>query len=281
QEAVERFPLDTFVLVAYADLALDLTIDIENDIFENALQKTRLRTIKMTHFDSRPKILLSDPLSRLLRAHDETNDEQLVVEIYKFTAAMENIGIANIRQSDIWQELEKHPYNEYLVHYFVWVLMTQFEFESASNIFFSYFYNKYGLTDFSAEVLNQISSWEKEFFAYFSARKVPSSEYENYYLSFLLLQDLKERSVLSDIGLLNLALIYETDDNYEMALKICTEVAAKQISSKLKSEAQYRIARIYFAQKDLSKATLSLHYSLELDGSNNKARLLLKQITEN
>ncbi|MGL4982406.1 MAG: tetratricopeptide repeat protein [Treponemataceae bacterium] len=276
-EAVEKFPLYLPALGAYAELALFLNQEEDNDILGKAVRASGLQTLRMKDFDMRPRILLSDPLARLMKAYEVTEDERLLVEIYKYSNAMKNISPSAIRQSEIWEELEKEPHNEYLLQYFVWVLMWQKEFESAGNMFFSYFYDKYGVNTLSHDIINQMQSWEKEYFAYFYAQKVPSREYMNYEMPLTLLKNVADSNNLSEIGLFNLAVIFESSDDYDAALAQYAQLSSMQTNAKLKSEAQYRMARIYTQLRDFKKADLSLNYSLELNPANNKARLFRKQ----
>lgn len=166
-------------LLTYGKFAvLDLQKD-EEDLFEKALRKTKLRSYSMEQKDSRPKFLIEDALFRIEQVLEEQKnksasqyDELLVEKLSLWLKQNEDYPQAK-KEAEIWKTLElneigSNMYPPLLVNFCVSYLLKSGKENDARTLFTSYLDSRYklkGENDSEEKVVYDIFGGQKKYTA--------------------------------------------------------------------------------------------------------------------
>jgi tetratricopeptide (TPR) repeat protein len=290
---VEQFPLFEPGLASYCQLAIDSLNRPEEEALSKKLREAGLRTQAMERRDAIPEVSMEEALGRVdsaIAVEPSAEFEVLKENVYSLTHKSESQGQKQVR---LWKLLEKNEngtstYPEEIVHHGVFKLIGLNQTEDARAMFDEYLNVSYGLTlkDIGEFVLpDRFASWEYQAAAWFMKDiKISKSReiYEYIIKRFNERNPRTQHQSQNDAvinALINLAVIYEGTNRQGKALECLNEAQGRCVDGKLKAEALYRMAKIQMTQKQDPQAIQSLRYALTLDEDHNKARLLLKQLT--
>ncbi len=155
--AVTTYPDDISALVSYGAIAYEQTKEREMSDLEKSLRKTTLRTRRMAQYDARPKMLLSDALSRMdaaierQRSQNGYADDSLLASRALLQLRSSPDMVLQARLAYIWRELEKNEiqrnlYPPLLVQLAVHELLLAGKSDEARTLFENYLDARYGLS---------------------------------------------------------------------------------------------------------------------------------------
>lgn len=290
---VNNFPLYEPGLALYCQMALDTLNEEEEEALSKKLREAGLKTQAMERRDALPRVSLEDAVSRVDSALSESSTPSLLVlkeNVYSLTHRDDSPGL---KQARLWKLLEANEeyaghYPEEIVKHAVFKLLSLGQEEDAKAMFSEYLLSAYSLTlddiaDFA--IPDRFASWEYQVTAWFMKDLNVSRARELYEY---IVDRFKQRNARSQKqsqndalvnALVNLAVIYEGQNLRQNALDSLNQAQGRCLDAKLKALILYRMAKIQKSMDMEAEAIQSLRYALSLDQGNNKARLLLKELT--
>lgn len=290
---VNNFPLYEPGLALYCQMALDTLNEEEEEVLSKKLREAGLKTQAMERRDALPRVSLEDAVSRVDSALSESPTPSLLVlkeNVYSLTHRDDSPGL---KQARLWKLLEANEeyaghYPEEIVKHAVFKLLSLGQEEDAKAMFSEYLLSAYSLTlddiaDFA--IPDRFASWEYQVTAWFMKDLNVSRARELYEY---IVDRFKQRNARSQKqsqndalvnALVNLAVIYEGQNLRQNALDSLNQAQGRCLDAKLKALILYRMAKIQKSMDMEAEAIQSLRYALSLDQGNNKARLLLKELT--
>lgn len=277
-EMVSKYPDFDDGLVVYADYALKTSGSMitENDLGISTLQQEKLREI--------PSIPVSDALTRMEntlalngkeKAFSKDFRPPLYVEYLRTKWLSGNSSPIDCRK-DILYALEQFRHDDkcdqYLLDFAVCWLLRNYYDDEAHELFNNYMAEKYGVgaSDF-AENASLFDARECMLAGWFRLDdgfvEDAAKLYEAYIYEYRCINDI--------VAAMNLAAIYNADEEYQKALRLYGSLAGTN-NAELASEVNYRMGNIYYSAGDKNNALLCLKASVKLNGDNNRARYLLK-----
>lgn len=292
---VMTFPDFVPGLTSYANFAYESNLGRREDDEILALRRAGLQTLEMERYDSRAKIPLSDALYRIDLALKNISDPYLYIT--KLDLRYKSDSSLNIKDktSDLWKLLEESSseakkYHDVLVQYTVVFLLENGMTDDAEMIFNKYLVSKYGFAGKNS-IYEQITDIARtadikdlELCAYFTLIHNEADLALRLY-EYCVFESAGKREfdispkVSSNTGL-NLGNLYYGLALKDKALDTYGKVAGRETDKKIRSEAFYRIASIYFALDDAQNALRACDYACSINPENAKAHLLKTKITK-
>lgn len=290
---VDEFPLYEPGLASYCQLAIDTINRPEEEALSKKLREAGLRTQAMERRDALPVVELSDALARVDDAVRKNNSSDLQVlkeNVYAITHRDESVGQKQVR---LWKLLEANEngtnsYPEEIVHHSVFKLIKLNQVDDAEAMFNEYLNAEYAMTLKDIEefaIPDRFASWEYQAAAWFLKDRNLSKARSIYEYMVQRFNERNPRTRLQSQNdavinaLVNLGVIYEGSSMKRNALEVLNDAQGRCVDGNLKSEILFRMAKIQMNSGQESDAIQSLRYALALNEDHNKARLLLKQLT--
>ncbi|MCR5762452.1 MAG: hypothetical protein K6G00_03625 [Treponema sp.] len=286
-ELVNYYPSYGPGLAAFAEYAIESKRRPEEEELDQQLRAAGLRTVAMEERDLIPVVELEDVVSLIDRALEENKVPELIV--LKEIVNSEHIKkeTRDVKASKVWKLLEENEisaclYPSEIMHYALVVLIKNGDLQNAQRLFWDYLRAAYPDED-----MKKMSLWECEMAAYFSAERqeynAARSYYEHvldYYSKIIPVTNTAGQNDSLTNSYVNLANIYAGYNKSPQALDLLNKASARVTEKMLKSEILYRIAEECLSMGNEKDALRSLQYSISLNPSNSKARLMIKQLRQ-
>lgn len=294
--AVFNYPLYVPAVISYANFAYESNLEREEDSETLALRKNGNKTLEMERYDSRPKIPLSDALSRIDHALITTNDPYLYITKldlrYKTDKSLSN----EQKKMDLWKLLEEQSYktasfSDVLVRYTLSFFLKNKLYDDSYNLFYKYMLKKYkfsreqSLFDQIAASLPMIDIEDSELAFYFAlyyknetqAKRI--GEYVCFESSGIRNHNELSPKVTTE-AVMNLANYYSSVGRVDDALDLYGKASGREENKIVRSECFYRIAEIYRNENQIKNALRAADYACSLYPDNAKAWLMKTRLTE-
>lgn len=288
---VESWPDYVPALTAYADFALSSNKALPEDNVVRELRDAGLATLEMEKYDNRARIPVSDAIYKIDESLKREKNPLLYIVRLDIRYKIETKLSDKEKTADIWRILEENMvrpsvFDELLLSYAENYFLSSKDYENAWTLFYKYISKKYDISADSAFWENMIRSIhsftlkENELAAYFASMALRSEDavclYENaVYENGLAGTEGNVSALASDKACLNLAMIYNSLGKKAAALDLYSKTTGRCSDMYLKSMAMYRMALIYYADKDYRNARRCAEYSVSLNRRNSEAIYLL------
>ncbi|MBQ2313394.1 MAG: hypothetical protein II187_00635 [Treponema sp.] len=297
-ELVSYYPLYVPGLAAYGEYALESQRRPKEDALYLQLREAGLRTVGMEERDAAPVVGLDDVLSRIDAALQQDKSPSLIVLREEILAASEPGIEKSEKASRVWRLLEHNNisaalYPPEVMRYALLVLLHNGAGQDAERLFSDYLRAAYGGAEDGAQPAfvepaltpERLSLWECELAAYFAADGQDYVSAQTLY-RYIIDHYSARTPVMSTSGqnssvvnaYVNLGNIYAGYNAAPQALSMLNKAVARVSEPLLKAEILYRSAVESYCMGNSKDAVRSLQYTLSLNPSHNRARLLLKQI---
>ena len=245
------------------------------------LRSSGLKTLAMEMEDEKPGIDISDSAKKIADALEIEKNPSLLVLREELTDALYQDQQSGVKNGRVWQLLEENEissrlYPPEIVRYALSVLIENGEIDSASSLLDSFI---------DAEKKENLSAWELEDKAYLALMKKQVASGKEYYeklidsyasRSPLLNESCQNKSLIN--AYVNLACLASYYGDNDKALEYLNMALSRTGEPYLRSDILYRMAECSYGRGDEKSALRSLQYAIQLDGKNNKARLMLKKL---
>lgn len=283
-------------LLAYADFAWKSNLPPDESFVQMELRDKGLLTLEMERYDKRPKIPLSDALYKIDESLKRKKDPYLFIAQKDYKYKTDKTITVLQKVADIWKTLEQNSiapsvYEPVLFDYAMSFLLKENRTEEAWNLFYKYICAKYKISeesDFWSSIVQKVSGFttkESEYAFYFaiqfkkSAESLRLGEYCVFENQSAQNSDKKYISTaVSDESIMNLSMVYNALGKTNESLDLYKRLNGRISERKIKSNAMYKMAEIYFDLSDYKNAKICAEYSVTLDIQNVQAKLLLEKI---
>lgn len=286
-ELVSYYPSYAPGLAAFAEYAIESKRRPEEEKLDRQLRAAGLKTVAMEKRDSIPVVELSEVIALIDSALEEHKSPDLLVLKEIVNSEYIRTETNNVKASKVWKLLEENEisaclYPSEVMHYAITILIKNGDMQNAQRIFWEYVKAAYPEED-----MKKMSLWECEAAAYFAAERQEYNTARSYY-EYVLEHYSKRIPVTNTAGqndsltysYINLANIYAGYNKVPQSLDLLNKASARVSEEILKSEILYRIAEECLCMGNEKDALRSLQYSVSLNPSNNKARLMLKRLRQ-
>lgn len=265
-------------LSLYAQSAIDYK-PLQEDKYMKELRKSGLKTLEMQESDNMPRASLDIALFRIENAMNISDSAGLKVLYHYFLSECGEKLTLEKSPEAMWEFLEKNTkgqnlYPQEVLDYAVDTLIKENSIDMAELIFKRNIDSLYGEDFDIVKKPELLRKRELEYAAWFAACRSDIKTAEALYTY------LNEHYAKDIVTLVNLSVICSGLYRDEEAVKLLSEASSIAEDSFTKSEILYRTGRLSDSLGDKKNAIRSLQYALQLNPSNNKARLLLKTIME-
>lgn len=295
---VQKWPDFIPGLVAYGNYAYNSNRLIMDDPLTRSAREAGVQSIDMKRFDDIPRVPISDALLRMEDALSkmENGGQNSVLYVAKLDLEdkISTETDERVRLSKMWRVLERNTvshdqYPPEIAKYAVHTLLTLEKQNDAKTLFRKYLCARYNFDttknfyDECAEHLLSLYVWEAEYAAFFAAldKDATTSKriyeyvvYETGYTNGG--QEISPNAALSSS--INLAMIYSSTKKSDKALELYGRAQSHATDNFTKADIMYRIACIQNTRGLTTDAIKSLQYSLYLNPSYARARILLNKI---
>ena len=199
------------------------------------------------------------------------------------------------RAAKVWPLLERNEiesalYPEEIVHYAIMVLINNGYEEDARTLFERYLNVSRQSTEdafIPSEHIDELALWECEVAAWFnlqdgnvlSAMALYNSIIDKYSLRSPVMNVSGQNDSVV-MAYINMGNIYAGMGQNTLALEYLAKASSRVLDSKIKAEILYRMGKASYYGTDYRSAIRSLQYSLKLNPSHNKARLMLQLVQQ-
>lgn len=274
-------------LLAYGNYALDTSAMQERDPLTLALRRTGFKSLSMTEFDNIVKIPVQDAIYLM-----KNTDNPLLIAIRQ---TLIDISMGNTSQKEaaiaVYSVLEGREsatnyYPPVLMEYAIERLIAIGLKNDAYKLFYNYLKARYGDVEV-ADHPEELDYWECEVAAYFAAedrRLAVAKRLYEYLVYTSQRQDIQFVSSsssgnISVNAMVNLAMIYSSIAQKKEALQLYSSASSLAEDNYLKAEILYRMACIHRDAGESDDAISVLQYCLNLNPSHDKARQLLRALS--
>ncbi|MCM1321840.1 MAG: hypothetical protein NC176_09215 [Treponema brennaborense] len=276
EKLVSLYPDFVPGLVHYSRFVLEQSREMPENSFMKAMRASGLKTAEPHNPEKQNRIPVADAVHRFEQALDISDSAELRVEYLKFLWIINNAD-AQQKIIDIWKLLESNlsdakesADSSYFVRYAVFLFLCGQKTDDAEKILADYFESAYGTADLDV-LCDRLSVWEAEYSAFIGLK------HKDYERAVRLYEHAAEKSFGMPAAL-NLADLYLVLGQTDRALEKYRDIAGRTEDILLKSEIYYRIAALFAGTGDKKNAALAAQYSISLDPSNTKARLLQSEM---
>lgn len=294
--SVNRWPDNVSALILYSDFAYNSNLEREEDIEIRNLRENGITSLSMEEYDSRRKIPMSDALYRLDQALERTKDPYLSIAKLDLKYKTDKSWTVKSKTSDLWMELENNytqevNYQSLLVQYVINYLLKTSQYDDAWTLYLKFIKSTYSFDEkeeFWVQIekllpvmdlkIAELSAWFAVYFNLYD-EAIRLYEYCVYESGGILFEGIVSPKVTT-VSCMNLADIYYSIGKSDKALDLYGKAAGRETRNYTRSEIFYRIANIYFTDKDNKNALRSLDYALMLYPNNARAALLKEKITQ-
>ena len=287
---LEHFPDYVEALKLYGTKALELLNKKDETEIQKELRSSGLKTLEMEKQDSLPKVLISDVTQRAEKLYVKNKSPSAGVFLETIKNELNKELPSYQKTARVWTFLEENEissgvYPEEVMKYALNLLVKAGEIQESRNLFENYIKAIYSENFNVIADYKKLKFWELEYFAWFAATE------GNRELSLLLYSyitdtyaertsSLQSKSDSVVNALVNLAVVYASTLEEEKALECLNKASAVTSDSLKKAEILYRMAKLSNSSGDYTNAKRSLQYSIQLNPSSNKARVLLKSLNK-
>ena len=292
--AVENWPDYEPALIRYAELAYELSIQIEEDSVTKLLREAGIKSLEMEKYDRRRKIPVSDAVYRLEQSYERTKNQALKLELLELKYKTETDLTQTDKTADIWKLLENNltefdVYSEPLVKYAICYFINSKQEDEAVSLFYKFLQKNYSfklddtLWDEYERHRKEIDPFFTEVAAWVCFTKGYQQEAIRFYEycvyeSSGILDEGELSKFCSSEAAMNLANIYYARGMKDKSLDLYGRIAGLETRNQVRSEIFYRIANIYATAGDLENAMRCADYAITLNEDNAKALLLRSKI---
>lgn len=294
QFEVEQWPDFVPGLICYGNYALETSNFTLNDPMTLELRELGIKSMDMELFDEIVKIPVEDAINRMKQSYNRFKNYNLFVAMLeledKVNPLSEKAAYAKIYQTLERNLLASNSYPLEVLDYSISRLIRLNYVEEAEELFHKVLIQQYSFDknnsfyDECFRFIHQLKTWEIEYLAWFAAYR-KKADIATYLYEFIVFNEylksqkqvLEIASDVSDIAIMNLAMIYSSTNQKEKSLKLYGHVSNYSKTVRLKAEALYRIGVIYLERNEVENAVRSLKYAVYLNPSHLNARLLLEQ----
>ncbi len=293
-DVLNYFPDNFSALCVYADFS-NKTNEQKSESFEQkTLHDYGMASLEMEKYENRVKIPFSDVISRVSSSLKQKKSVELEILYFDLVYAKSKKYSLQEKTFELYKILEnnqisKNIYPDFLVNYAVDFFLSNKKTEEAQNLLYNFIFSKYNFLPEEDFWKNVISNMEKinlkqvEYLAYFALlqeleqESLVLSEYcaYDYFNSF---DDFALSSKISKFSAINLGDIYYSSGKVSSAIKLYSKLTGIVQDEGLKSLIFYRIAKIYYDQKDFINAKINAQYSVSLNIRNVEAKFLLTRL---
>ncbi|OJF77022.1 MAG: hypothetical protein BKP49_03970 [Treponema sp. CETP13] len=292
--ALKEFPESVPVLTSFGDYSILSSQPYEENAMDKTLRLQGVKTLAMEDRDSIPVVKPLDVVDRMSDVLKVINDDDLRLSYTKLLWAAKS-ATGKKRCADMWLLLEKNRenlngmYSENLCKYAMWIFLHNQQYSDAQQLLEELKTKNYK----SISVGNEMEAWlacmlgdyDKAISLYESLPGLkPIKEYSAYNSKNSTENMRNKNNLLEGIpsypALFNLGALYVASGQ-KIKAKALYEKALSLVSNDFYcAELYYRIARIQLAQGNNSEAIYNLQYCLKKNPEFNRARLLLKKLSQ-
>jgi tetratricopeptide (TPR) repeat protein len=294
KELVQNSPDYAPGLAAYGALAFEKPPEspARETGLEDDLRRAGLTTLQMQAVRNAAVSVPVEPVVQLMaESVKRTQSIAVLVEYFKFIQQLrEQNGDTDRKFAWLWDALEENltdnTYSPELAHYAVSFLFVNEQAQLGTELFERYFRFRYNGADPLA-ILPKIATWEIETLAWIAAERGDSGRaiqlyrylcdaaYEPNPLAVHEYRYKPPQHIFVNLAELEQGTghLAEAVALYKVALEIVPETAPRY-------EILYRLGKVQFDNREFRQATFSLEECLALNPNYQKARMLMRQMTE-